>query len=101
MRILLKCPTRERRFQFLSNLRKWVDLANHPEELGILVSCDTDDESMRDVKESDLPEVAWKKIVRSPNKSKIEACNANMNEVDWDWQIVILVSDDMVPEVKG
>jgi hypothetical protein len=76
-------------------------MADHPEKLGILVSCDTDDATMKDVTEADLPEVAWKKICRSPNQSKIEACNANMTEVDWPWDIVILVSDDMVPEVQG
>jgi hypothetical protein len=76
-------------------------MAAHPEQLGILVSCDTDDSTMQPLTEADLPEVAWKKICRSPNKSKIEACNANMSEVDWPWDIVILVSDDMVPEVQG
>ena len=85
----------------MTNVRKWVEMANRPQEIGILVSCDTDDETMRQVAESDLPEVAWKKICRSPNKTKIEACNANMSDVDWPWDVVILVSDDMTPEVQG
>ena len=101
MRILLKCPTRNRREQFLTNVRTWVELANRPQDMGILVSCDTDDGSMQSVHEADLPEVAWKKICRQPNKTKIEACNANMRDVDWNWDIVILVSDDMTPEVRG
>jgi hypothetical protein len=48
-----------------------------------------------------LSSCAWSRIFYGPNKSKIEACNANMNEVDWDWDIVVLVSDDMVPQIRG
>ena len=44
---------------------------------------------------------AWRRIFYSPNKSKIEACNANMNEIDYPWDIVVLVSDDMIPQIQG
>jgi hypothetical protein len=44
---------------------------------------------------------AWSRIFYSPNANKIQACNANMSEVDWDWDIVVLVSDDMVPQMRG
>lgn len=102
MRILLKCPTRSRREQFLHNLSRWVELADKPELLGIAVTCDLDDDSMRDVTEADLPAtVAWRQIFRGTNRTKIEACNANMHEIPWTWDIVILVSDDMVPQVQG
>jgi hypothetical protein len=43
----------------------------------------------------------WSKLCFSPNKSKIEACNANMEEVNYPWDIVVLVSDDMIPQIKG
>jgi hypothetical protein len=45
--------------------------------------------------------VAWVKIFYSDNTSKIQAVNADMDKVDWNWDIVILVSDDMIPKVKG
>jgi hypothetical protein len=48
-----------------------------------------------------LAPTAWHQIYYSPNSSKIEACNANMSEIGWDWEIVVLVSDDMIPQVKG
>jgi hypothetical protein len=48
-----------------------------------------------------LSRCAWHKVFRGPNRSKIEACNANMNEIDWDWDIVVLVSDDMIPKIRG
>jgi len=100
MRILLKCPTRGRREKFLSTIRKWTDLALQPDLLGILVSADVDDLSMRGFTEADLPQVPWKKVCFGENKTKIQACNADM-DIEWNWDIVILVSDDMVPQVKG
>lgn len=102
MRILLKCPTRNRRERFLATLQTWVDLAEQPELLGIVVNCDTDDSSMADFTEDHLPtSVAYRKVFRDPNRTKIQACNARMGDIDWNWDIVILMSDDMVPQVKG
>lgn len=101
MRILLKCPTRGRREKFLSTIRKWVELAHRPESLGIAVSLDSDDVSMGNFTEADLPNVAWKRVYRGPNKTKIQACNADIENVEWPWDIIILVSDDMIPEVDG
>lgn len=104
MRVLLKFPTRSRPKKFLDTLTKYVRMANHPEHIGVAVSCDTDDTSMsrvRDEANALLRKVAWGRIFTSPNKSKIEACNANMAEVDYPWDIVVLVSDDMIPQVRG
>lgn len=106
MRILLKCPTRSRPQKVIQTLASYVKLANHPEQLGVAISCDEDDDSMRRnlVQEEllrALNPVAWKRIFFSPNKTKIEACNANMNDIDWHWDIVVLVSDDMIPQLKG
>ena len=106
MRILLKCPTRSRPQKVIQTLSSYVKLANHREQLGVAISCDEDDMSMtRNLVQEELLRtlnpVAWKRIFFSPNKSKIEACNANMNEIDWEWNIVVLVSDDMIPQLKG
>jgi hypothetical protein len=35
------------------------------------------------------------------NKSKIEAVNADMEKIEYPWDIVVLVSDDMIPQVRG
>jgi hypothetical protein len=90
----------------IQTLTSYVKLANHPEKLGVAISCDEDDTSMtRNLVQEELLRilnpVAWKRIFFSPNKSKIEACNANMNEIDWEWDIVVLVSDDMIPQLQG
>jgi hypothetical protein len=106
MRILLKCPTRNRPQKIISTLGAYLKLANHPEQLGVAISCDDDDSSMsRNLVHEELHRIlgktAWHRIFMSPNKSKIEACNANMNEIEWEWDIVVLVSDDMIPQVQG
>jgi hypothetical protein len=58
---------------------------------------------MKNVQELEtiLRRCAWSRVFYSDNHSKIEACNANMNEVDWAWDIVVLVSDDMIPQIRG
>lgn len=106
MRILLKCPTRSRPQKIMSTLTAYMKLANHPERLGVAISIDDNDETMsRNLVHEELHRIlaktAWHKIFASPNKSKIEACNANMSEIAWEWDIVILVSDDMIPQLQG
>lgn len=103
MRILLKCPTRSRPHKVLSTLSSYIRQANRLDMLGIAVSCDADDPSMKNVQELEniLRRCAWSRIFYSDNHSKIEACNANMSEIDWAWDIVVLVSDDMIPQIRG
>lgn len=106
MKILLKCPSRSRPKQLLETLRHYVLMAAHPELMGIAVSCDVDDATMTGSEiQQQLFQVidrfAWKSMYYSANSSKIEACNADIEKVDYPWDIVVLVSDDMIPEVRG
>lgn len=103
MKILLKCPTRSRPERVRKTLSTYLRFANHPEAIGVAVSCDIDDLTMKDTTELErvLSGFSWHKIYYSPNKSKIEACNANMNEIEYEWDIVVLVSDDMIPQIRG
>lgn len=106
MRILLKCPTRSRPQKVAKTLETYVRMANHPELMGVLVSADVDDDTMtNDNAKSGINQAiricAWKRIQFGGNKTKIEACNANMDIVDYPWDIVVLVSDDMIPQIKG
>ena len=103
MKILLKCPTRSRPERVRKTLSTYLRFANHPELIGVAVSCDTDDDSMRDTTELRrlISQFAWSRVYYSPNKTKIQACNANMEEIDYEWDIVVLVSDDMIPQIRG
>ena len=105
MRILLKCPTRSRPAQFTSVLQKYITLANRLDLLGVCVSCDLDDTSMTSVDiqhtiKNITHVVDWSEIYYGNNKSKIEAVNADIQNVPWTWDIVVIVSDDMVPQIK-
>lgn len=106
MRILLKCPTRSRPQKVIQTLSTYMKLANNTKDIGVAVSCDDNDPSMlRNLVQEELTRTllpaGWSKIFFSPNTSKIQACNANMNEIEWKWDIVVLVSDDMIPQLKG
>lgn len=106
MRILLKCPTRSRPQRVIQTLDKYIRLANQPSLLGIAVSCDADDVSMtrnlvQDELRRTIGRAGWSQVFYSNNRSKIEACNADMDRIDYPWDIVVLVSDDMVPQIKG
>lgn len=106
MRILLKCPTRSRPQKIISTLTAYMKYATHPEQIGVAISCDDTDVTMsRNLVHEEIYRIlkpcVWKRIFTSPNRSKIEACNANMNEIDWPWDIVVLVSDDMLPQIQG
>lgn len=106
MKILLKCPTRSRPQKVVETLSTYLRLATGVDRIGVLVSCDDDDTSMRKnlVQEElhrALAPTAWHRIAFGPNTTKIQACNADMDTVDYPWDIVVLVSDDMIPQVSG
>jgi len=106
MRILLKCPTRSRPNQFIRVLNQYIKLANRPDLLGICISCDQDDLTMTQTNvqyqiKNITHNVAWSEIYYGNSTNKIEAVNADMSSINWPWEMVVIVSDDMVPQVKG
>jgi hypothetical protein len=81
-------------------------MAAHPERIGIVVSCDVDDITMTgsDVQQrlfQIMSKFEWNALYYGASASKIEACNADIEKIDYAWDIVVLVSDDMIPEVYG
>jgi hypothetical protein len=65
----------------------------------ILLSCDEDDERMKNFS-YDYYTDGRLVIKRGQSKNKIDAINRDINEFDWDWDILVNVSDDMIIE-KG
>ena len=106
MRILLKFPTRSRPQQAMRVIQQYSNMAINPKSIGVAMSCDSDDESMtrtlvRDEFDRILGQFGWHQIYYGNSKTKIEACNADMEKIEYPWDIVVLVSDDMVPIVRG
>jgi len=106
MNILLKCPTRSRPERVVATLTQYAKLASDRSRIGLAVSCDTTDADMMNPKnvrelQTVLSRFGWSRIYYSDNTCKIEACNANMGEIDFAWDIVMLISDDMVPQIEG
>jgi hypothetical protein len=87
-------------------LNQYITLANRPDLLGICISCDQDDLTMTETNiqyqiKNITNQVAWSEIYYGNSTNKIEAVNADMSSINWPWEMVVIVSDDMVPQVKG
>ena len=90
----------------MATLKKYVDLARRPDQIGIAISCDVDDVTMTpsNIQQQLLGLVSrfeWSALYFGGSRTKIEACNADIEKVEYPWDIIVLVSDDMVPEVSG
>lgn len=100
MNILFKFPSRQRPEKLLSCLQNIKETCS----TNYLVVCtlDSDDETMNN------PEMI-KKIGEFPNTvsmfgksdNKIHAVNRDMDEIDYPWDIVVVMSDDMKIMRKG
>ncbi|KKN74655.1 hypothetical protein LCGC14_0388570 [marine sediment metagenome] len=98
MKILVKYPSRERREQFLNVLHLMDEKASDKNNINYLVTLDSDDSTMANI-EDDI-NVNNVTVIYGESDSKIHACNRDMEEIG-GWDIVILVSDDMVPQIEG
>jgi len=65
-----------------------------------VISCDEDDQTMNnDIVKNHFKQFPNLSVHYSKNANKVEAINANMEGRDFD--ILLLASDDMIPEVPG
>jgi len=101
MKLLIKFPTRGRKNKFLTTLKKYQNFLSKEIEVEFLISLDNDDEEMKDdfLKEI-LGQYNNLKFYFSNSVSKVEAVNRDIEKVK-DWDIVLLASDDMIPQVRG
>jgi len=100
MKILFKYPTRGRPLKFFRALESYYKLMSNQKNFEFIVTLDNDDSEMNkpEILESlkKIPNLTYK---LGNSKSKIEAINADMQNTNFD--ILVLVSDDMIPEEKG
>jgi len=102
MKLLIKIPTRQRVEKFFKLLDICIQRLSGEHDYSFLISSDTDDLSMNneDVK-SRLD--SYKNLLHfySARDTKIGACNRDMDKVPDDWDVVVLISDDMMPVVDN
>ena len=102
MKLLIKFPTRNRKQKFLTVFQKYYDLLNDIENTHFLISIDEDDKTMNNDEVLDKLETYNNvDIFIGYSKTKIEAVNADIIDFDDDWDIVLLASDDMIPQIQG
>lgn len=102
MNILVKYPTRQRPELFLKVLSEYVNKAKDNSKIIYLISYDDDDETMTEtVKQRAAALPANIQLKGGNSKSKIDACNRDINEFLFAWDIILLVSDDMHVQVEG
>jgi len=99
MRILFKYPTRDRPDWFKQTLKKYYSMMSGKTQYRFLITLNEDDETMNNLEMkvfmNGFPNLTYK---YGNHKTKVEAVNADMQNEDFD--ILVLVSDDMIPIVK-
>jgi len=101
MRLLIKFPTRSRSKKFLEVLDLYYKNLNNIDLTEFCISIDEDDISMNNEEIlSVLDNYENLTIFISNSKSKIQAINADIEEMN-NWDVVLLASDDMIPQIKG
>lgn len=97
MNILLKYPTRARPQLFMDAVTLWNGTASGFNRVDWLVSADADDETMNCERIRAWCQERSIAIHYGNSKSKVEACNADLHRAPADWEVLVLVSDDMIP----
>lgn len=102
MKILAKYPTRQRPELFLKTLAKYISLAHKNEDIYYLVSYDSDDVTMTPAVIAAAALMHDNVLIRpGSSKSKIHACNRDIETAPDDWDVLLLISDDMFCQVEG
>lgn len=102
MKILIKFPTKGRKNKFFTTLDTYYKMSNNTDSIHFLVTLDTNDEQMNSDEVRDkLSEYKNLQFFFGQSFSKINAINRDLEKVNFDWDILLLASDDMIPEIKG
>ena len=101
MRLLIKFPTRARKDKFFSVLKIYRELLSGNHQVHFMINMDVDDTIMNsELIRKQLDEYDNLSYYYSENKTKIQAVNSDLEKYT-DWDIVLLASDDMIPQIKS
>ena len=100
--ILFKFPVRGRREKLFAALNAYLTNMVNQEDFEFLISIDEDDDALNndEVKAAITTLSDNISIQVGPSKGKIDAINRDMEKAK-PWDIVVLVSDDMIPKLRG
>jgi len=100
MKILFKYPSRDRPDWFMETLQRYYAMLSEENQCHFLITLNEDDKTMNNSKMrlfmDGFPNLVYK---YGNHKTKIEAVNADMEGEEFD--ILFLVSDDMIPQTSG
>lgn len=100
-RVLFKFPARGRKEKLLSTLSAYHENLINKEDFEFLLSIDDDDAELNNDETKELlSKFPNTKVVVGPSIGKIGAVNRDMDDAQ-PWDIVVLLSDDMMPKLKG
>lgn len=99
LKILVKLPTRSRPRQFMNVMNKCFLFSEDKSNIEYLISYDLNDATMTKgvLLLTSYPNV---KMYAGISRNKIHACNRDIERVK-EWDIVLLLSDDMVCQQQG
>jgi hypothetical protein len=100
LKILVKFPTRSRPHKFLSALHAAHSKAADNENIKYLVSYDFNDASMTEAVKNRAKQYLNVRMISGHSRNKIHACNRDIDQ-EPEWDIVVLLSDDMICEYVG
>lgn len=100
-KLLIKFPTRNRPEKFKRVYQQYYDYLSGNHDIKFVISMDNDDPTMNNPQMREWLDnhPSNKKYNYSDNKSKIQAVNADLNNESAD--VLLLASDDMIPQIKG
>lgn len=99
-KLLFKFPTRERPALFTRTLIRYYEYLSRKHPFQFLITVDKNDHSMYGTLDYlDTQENLM--YCCGESSCKVEAINANIHCADPDWDILVLLSDDMLPVERG
>jgi hypothetical protein len=101
MKLLIKFPTKGRKNKFFNVLNQYHKKLSGKYDVKFLITLDSDDYEMNNSDTIDILNTFKNtSYIFGKSKSKIDAVNRDLDEFT-DWDIVLLASDDMIPQENG
>lgn len=100
MNILLKLPSRQRPVAMIARLQVALERADNPDRILPLLAIDSDDEASI-AAAARIPSIGLENITIGPHFSKVEAVNRGIANFPMPWDILVVISDDMVCVQQG